>query len=52
MILNIPKRMTYLTAKKIYEKLCDNVNEEDDDTSIENIIWRNDTKLTEAEAQK
>ena len=53
MMLNIPKRMTYLTGKKqLYEKLYDNVNEVDYDTPIENIILGNDTKLTEAETQK
>ena len=53
MMLNIPKRMTYLTGKKqLCEKLYDNVNEVDYDTPIENIILGNDTKLTEAETQK
>ena len=38
--------------KQFYEKLYDNVNEVDEYTPIENIIGENDTKLSEAEAQK
>ena len=38
--------------KQFYEKLYDNVNEIDEYTPIENIIGENDTKLSEAEAQK
>ena len=34
------------------KNLYDNVNEVDNDTPIENIIRENDTKLSEAEAQK
>ena len=37
---------------QFYEKLYDNVNEVDEYTPIENIIGENDTKLSEAEAQK
>ena len=38
--------------KQFYEKLNDNVNGVDECTPIENINWENDTKLSEAEAQK
>ena len=38
--------------KQFYEKLYDNVNVIDEYTPIENIIGENDTKLSEAEAQK
>ena len=38
--------------KQLYEKLYDNVYEVDEYTPIENIIGENDTKLSEAEAQK
>ena len=38
--------------KQFYEKLNDNVNEVDEDTPIEYFIGENDTKPSEAEAQK
>ena len=38
--------------KQFYEELYDNVNGVDEYTPIENIIGENDTKLSEAEAQK
>ena len=53
MTLNIQITNEVLNCQKqFYEKLYDNVNEVDEYTPIENIIGENDTKLSEAEAQK
>ena len=53
MTLNIQKTNEVLNCQKQFnEKLYENVNEGVEDTPIENIIGENDTKLSEAEAQK
>ena len=53
MTLNVKKTNEVLNCQKqFYEKLYDNVNGVDEYTPIENIIGENDTKLSEAEAQK